>query len=125
MKTIQPRNDPVAIFWRRVRLVTLFIVVVCAAFGVWDISKKEQESKTLRAQSEVALANLSKHQEDLRDQIRTLKSDRGMEGAVRDQYQMGKEGEGMIVIVNHDVPITAVEPTTTFKDMLHNVIPWW
>jgi hypothetical protein len=124
MKTVQPRNDPMKIFWRRVRLAGLFGVVVFASAGVWDIYKKESESLSLRTQAAAALADLSQHQTRLQGDIRKLESDRGMEGAVRDQYQMGKQGEGMIVIVDRAAPASA-ESTSTSGGFFHKLMPWW
>lgn len=124
MKTVQPRNDPMKIFWRRVRLAALIVMVCVAAGAVWDIYKKEHESATLRTDAETALVNLSQHQEQLQTNIHNLETDRGKEGAIRDQYQMGKQGEGMIVIVDRTVP-TSLEPTSTNKSFIEKVIPWW
>ena len=124
MKTVQPRNDPMKIFWRRVRLAGLIVVVLIASGGVWDIYKKESESLSLRKQAETSLAELSQHQTQLQTNIHNLESDRGKEGAIRDQYQMGKSGEGMIIIVDRPVP-KPLEPTSTDKGFLHKVMPWW
>ena len=65
---------------------------------------KERESSDLRMQAEAHLLDLQTRETALNAKITSLETERGQEAALRDEYQVGKEGEGMITIV--DKPAT-------------------
>ena len=124
MATIRPRNDPVRLFWRRLLIVGLFILVVAAASGGWNAYQKEQESAVLRAQAQEQLQDLTKQQQELSTDISKLQTERGKEAALRQQYALAAKGEEMIVII--DPTTTEVQATSSaFAQWLHNTFPWW
>jgi cell division protein FtsB len=125
MATIRQKRDPVRLFWRRLLILGLFILVVAAGSGVWSAYQKERESAGLRAQAESQLSDLTKQQSQLDADITTLQTARGKEAVLRQQYALAAQGEGMIVIVD---PATATAPSATssaFATWLHNTFPWW
>ena len=105
---------------RRLLLVGLVIVVVSAAGGVWNIYRKDQEAARLNAEAQAQLADLKQRQAKLQGDYEKLQTDRGMEEALREQYALGKQGEGMIVIVEPEKP-QPIQATSSimqwFKDM--------
>lgn len=117
MAAIRPRNDPVRIFWRR--LLTL-VLVVLVLFGIWavvGVYMKERESSNLRIQAEIQLKDLQTREAALNERIQSLETARGQEAALRDAYQVGKEGEGVVTIVE-------TPATSTTKDESDKT-PWW
>ena len=123
MAQIRPRNDPVRLLWQRIFLMVLFIAVFIAAGGVWKIYGKDQESLQQRREAEAQLKELTNRKDRLTANIHALDSDRGKEEALRSQYEIGKDGEGLIVIVD-EKPATSTTATTT-KKWYEKVFPWW
>lgn len=71
------------------------------------------------------LADLTKRENQLKADITNLNTDRGKEAALRQQYQMGKSGEKMIIIVNPPTPVAAPATSTPLVQWFKNVFPWW
>lgn len=124
MATLRSKNGPLQLFFRRAGTLALLIVVVVVAVAVWNIYTKERESRTLRTQAELQKEELSKQAAKLSYETAKLKTERGQEEAFREQYDVGKEGEGLIVIVDPPTP-KSVEATTTFMQKLKKAVIWW
>jgi cell division protein FtsB len=105
MVVIRQRNDPVRLFWRRLFMLGLGIFVLFGLWAVIGVYAKDRESGTLRAQAEAQLQDLEKREAALNARISALETERGQEAAIRSAYEVGRDGEGMVVIV--DKPATA------------------
>jgi type II secretory pathway component PulL len=122
---ISDRRHRIAkLLWRRLRILITLALVVLAVSGVWNIYKKERESKALRTDSERQLEALVQQQKALTDNIGTLQTARGKEAALRDQYAVGKPGEQLVVIVEPERSATTTEQTG-FLQMVHKFLPFW
>lgn len=124
MARFRDRYDPLRLFFKRVGTLALFIVVVLAGLGVWSIHVKERESRALREEAEVERAHLEAQAAQLQDKTAQLKTDRGKEELLRDQYDVGRQGEGLIVIVEPPAP-APVAPEPTFLDKVRKFFFWW
>ena len=109
---------------RRLMLLGLFLLVVLAMSGVWGIYRKDQESIVLKEQALSQLAALSAQQDQLKSSISDLETERGKEAALREQYNMGNAGEGMVIIVEPPKPVP-VPATTTSSGWFGHGFPWW
>ena len=105
-------------------MLALILLIVLASFAVWGVYQKEQESRALRQEAEVQLADLRQQEELLSGHITSLKSDRGKEAALREQYSVGREGEGLIVLVESDQP-APVPQESTMKQWVRKMVPFW
>lgn len=123
MVTIRQRNDPVRIFWRRVAMLVLFVVVILGLWVVFDVYMKERESSKLRREAELHRSELTTRELKLSASIGSLETERGKEQALRDAYEVGKEGEGMVLIVDQ-TPSTTV-PTYIPKQTWFQRFFWW
>lgn len=124
MATMKSRNDPVRLFWRRLAIVGLVVLVGTAVSGVWNAYQKETESATLREQAEAQLNDLSAQKSQLDADIAKLGTERGQEEVLRDQYALAAKGEDMVIIVNSSA--TEVHATSSaFAKWLHQTFPWW
>lgn len=112
MATFQQRNDPMRLMWRRVIALILLLLVAIALRGVWGVYKKSQESRVLKIEAEATLHDLQTREKELRSDIANLKSDRGVEAVLRERYDLAKEGEGVVVIVDPPAPPPEPKPTT-------------
>lgn len=114
----------VRLFWRRLSIVVLILMIVVAGFAVWGVSEKERESRALRNQAERQLSDLREQEANLSGHIRKLKTDRGKEEVLREQYGVGREGEGLIVIV--DSPqVEQTEASPTLRQWVSKFLPFW
>jgi hypothetical protein len=113
------RTDPIRLLWRRVLLLVLFLVLLAAAWALWGIWGKQQESLAMRRSAEGHLHDLQGQYAALQDKVDGLKTERGQEGVLRDTYDVGKPGEGLIVIVD-DKSAAAQASSTT-----QHTKPWW
>lgn len=109
---------------RRLLLLGLFLLVVLAMSGVWGIYRKDQESLVLKEQAVSQLAALSTQQDQLKDSISALETERGKEAALREQYNMGRDGEGMVIIVEPQKP-APVAATSTSQSWFRHAFAWW
>jgi cell division protein FtsB len=124
MAISRTRNDPTRLFLRRLLLLGLFGLVVFAAWSVWGAWQKEQESASLRQQSQAALVDLSTQQTTLQSNIDSLQSDRGREAALRQEYAVGKQGEDLVIIVDSSTT-PPVSPPPSFLDRIRNAFSHW
>lgn len=111
-------RDPVRLMWRRVLLVVLTGVLLASLGAVWSVYGKRQESAQLRAQAETRLHDLQARNDALTAAISTLDSDRGQEEVLRDTYDVGRPGEGLIVIVDQ-------KGSTSTDTSAAASRPWW
>jgi cell division protein FtsB len=109
---------------RRLGLLVLLVLVIIAADAVWGVYKKEGESQILREHAESQREDLLKRRSQLEAEIADLKSDRGLEEALREQYSLAVEGERLIVIVDSEEPETG-SATSTFVDKLRSFFWFW
>ncbi|KKW05578.1 MAG: hypothetical protein UY39_C0056G0006 [Candidatus Kaiserbacteria bacterium GW2011_GWC2_49_12] len=99
-------------------------LVFVAASGVWNVYQKERESAALRAQVESEYAELRERETQLKKDIARLSTDRGMEEALRKQYALAEEGEGLIIIVEPPAA-EPVHATSSVREWFENVFNWW
>ena len=117
------KRDPVRLFGKRAAIIGVSVGVIILAVAVWDVYKKKRESGSLRSQAESELADLQLRQAQLQKYIAELKTDRGMESALREQYKLAKNGEGLVIII--DPPSTAGNATTSpVVEWFHRIFPW-
>ncbi len=109
---------------RRLALLSLLVVTIALASGVWNITGKARESAALKRQAEAQFAELTKRQDQLTTDIENLKTDRGKEEALREQYALAAKGEHMIVIVDPEV-IVAAAATSSPMNWFTDLFSWW
>jgi len=126
MDVFSQRTDPVRLFWRRVLMLVLAMLVLVGVSGVWRIYQRERESAALSRESAMYLADLSQREADLRADIADLNTERGKEAALRHQYRMGKQGEGLIIIVDPAAPATtSATSTSSWGSWIKWLFPRW
>ena len=81
-------------------LFVMLVVVVLLARGTWDIYMKERESRHNAAQIKLELQALAERHESLKKQTEELKTEQGVEKALREKFPVSKQSEKVIVIVD-------------------------
>lgn len=125
MAIVGKRSDPVRLFARRLVLLFLFIIVCAALSALWDVYKKERESRILKEQAEAQLYNLSMQEDHLSAEIARLETARGKEELLRENYEMAKSGENMIVIIDPPKPTPVEAAPSQVSRWMHWLIPFW
>ena len=125
MAIVGKRSDPVRLFARRLALLALFVIVLAACSALWDVYKKEKESRILKNQAEAQLYNLDMQESHLNGEITRLETARGKEELLRENYEMAKEGENMIMIIEPPARAPIVATTTELTKWMHRLIPFW
>ena len=100
-------RDTGKLLLKRLRLAGLLALLVVASAGVWNVFAKERESAELRSQSEEVRNELLAREGALKRDLGDLKTDRGMEQALREQYALASRGEEMIIIVEEGSSATS------------------
>lgn len=113
------RTDPIRLLWRRLLILALFALLVLAAWALWGVWGKKQESLAMREAAERHLSDMQGQYDALEAKVDGLKTTRGQEGVLRDTYDVGKPGEGLIVIVDQKAG------TTTPGSSAPAPKPWW
>ena len=124
MAAIHKSNEPLRLFFRRLGTLGLLIVVGVVAVGVWNVYRKERESRVLRTQAEMQRDSLAEQSATLDAETAKLKTDRGKEEALREQYDVGRKGEGLIVIVEPPEP-QPIATSTSFMERFRKAFTWW
>lgn len=114
----------VRLFWRRLGMMMLVLLVILAGLALWRVYQKERDSRELRRQAEVKLADLKEQETSLSTHIQSLRTERGKEEALREQYSVGREGEGLIVIVEPEQP-EPVQATSSMRLWVKKFLPFW
>lgn len=97
--------------WRRLAAAGLLVVLAIGVRGVWGVYNKEQESRKLRIEAEAKLNDLKQREAELRADISVLRTDRGVEEQLRERYDLAKNNEGVVVIVEPPAPPPEPKPT--------------
>lgn len=118
------RHSIARIFLRRLGILALVLLVFLVSLSVWGVYEKERESRKLRLVAEAEWTDLAMRQEELASSISKLRTDRGLEEALREQYALAERGEGLIVIVEPPAP-EMLEATSTITNWFKKILPWW
>ena len=78
------------------------MIGVCVFFAsnMVTLIRKNNDTKLLKEQSSRELQELQTRQQRLESDIASLKSERGQEEIIRENFQVTKEGEGVVVIID-------------------------
>ncbi len=102
MRELEQRRHPLRLLGLRMFTVALLVILFGLLRGVWSVYEKERETYAGRAGAEQELDALTNREMKLRADIAYLRSPEGVEESLRQQFDMAKEGEGVIVIVDRE-----------------------
>lgn len=88
------------LLFSKITLLVLLIVVLFFSTSVWDVYQKQRETVLKRERAERELAELREREASLRAEIERIESKQGLEAEIRSRFEVGREGEGVIVIVD-------------------------
>lgn len=94
------RRDPKHIWSSPIILFLLFIVVVIFMYNMIDIIEKSRETAKKKNFVANQVEDLKKRETILKKDIEKLNTMQGVEEEIREKYQMVKQGEKMVVILD-------------------------
>ncbi len=109
---------------------TVIFLVVIAGFllnGVWGVYLKERQTRINKQQRSVYLDGLEVRKDALGGEINRLNTERGVEEEIRKKYEVAKEGEKIIVIIeppSSDTEYNIRESKSWFDRFLRSVMFW-
>ena len=99
-------------------LIFLFIFTIAAGKGSWNMYLKSQEAHAGRVDAESRLQKLSARQDFLKSEVNRLNTEAGLDLAIREAFNVSKEGEKVFVIVD-SFASTSVPEETVAESVLH------
>ena len=86
------------LYSKGVALLLLLLIFVLAR-GVWGVYSKEREAVRTAAQRAAELQELRAREVALAAELERVSTPRGVEGELREKYDLAKPGESMIVLI--------------------------
>ncbi len=90
------------IFSSRITLIILIFLVIFLGKAVWKRYQKSREASEAREMSERKLEGFEEREANLNKKIKKLETKRGVEEKIRENFNVAKKGEGVIVIVDKE-----------------------
>lgn len=112
---------------KRSKLVLLFmlVLVIFLARGSTSTYLKERESRIEVDRVMREKVELEKRYQVMSEQSEALKSDIGIESEIRSKFDVVKEGEGVIVIVEKDAPVVEEDKRGVLRKFWDSVRGSW
>lgn len=112
------------LLYSKVTLIILGLIVVWLSFNVFSMYKKEKSTRLKRIEQKEILSELEAREASLSTEIERLSTESGIEEEVRSKFEVGKDGEKLVVIV--DKPEDKNENNgDTKKSFLQRVFSWF
>jgi len=94
----------------KIALFVLILIFVLFAKGTWGVYQKASFAKDNRDRADQELEVLHTREEALREELTRLDTKRGLEEEIRHKFDVGLEGEQLIILVDAPEPEAVVEP---------------
>lgn len=104
--------------------ITLSLLLFAAAFlavSVWGVYEKERGTAEVRKKRAEELSNLRAREAELSSEIERLSTPEGIEMEIREKYELGKEGERVVVVIDpagEDANVAGAEERGWFRAFL-------
>ena len=81
-------------------LFVLLGILLVSLEGLWSISQKHSEALEKSREAQADLENLRGREAELEKKVAFLKTDRGKDEEIRKKFMVGKQNEGVILVVD-------------------------
>ncbi len=100
MIEFQARKQIRRILYSPLLLVILLVALLFFSRATYSLWQKYGDAKDMISLLEKEKSVLNAKQDNLAARVSTLKTDKGVEEAIREKFKVIKEGEGVVVIVD-------------------------
>ena len=108
--------------YSKITIAIIIVLVVMMIPGVYGIYTKVSESSKDRKAAERELLGLETREKMLIEKVERGNTDRGQEEQIREKFNVAKEGESVIILVEKPVPAsTTVNEANVFKAMWNKI----
>ncbi len=97
------------LFFSRGTVVLLFFLIVFVGLGLFSLVNKSFDASDARKIAEKQAQNLQAKETELNNKISALETRDGQEAALKEQYQVVKDGEHVVVITEAEQSDTSTE----------------
>lgn len=105
-------------FYNRITLIVLLVAVGFLSITVFELFGKEREAAQKRAEATYEYEATLERQKVLEEDLRVLSTPRGQEALVRSTFDVGREGEEVVVVLD------ALPATTTEEESKEGFFSW-
>lgn len=102
MREFQEKNQLKKRLYSKTSLFLLFLVLILVSKGVYGVYQKERDSRAEVERISAKKAELESRYNDIKSNQETLNTPEGIEAEIRTKFDVAKEGEGVIVVVERD-----------------------
>ena len=88
--------------YNKVTLWALFVVVLYSSFSTWRVYQKQKESQAFRGVVEKKVQELEERDREIMSKIGELDTEQGMEREIRGKFNVSRENENMVVILEEE-----------------------
>lgn len=110
--------------YSKVTLIILGLIVIWLSFVVFDMYKKERDTGIKSAEQKEILNELEEREAALQEEIDRLSTQKGIEAEIRSKFEVGKEGEGVIIIVDNPEEENVLEINSK-KTFFQKIFDWF
>jgi len=97
-------------FWHSpIALIVLFLIVILFGYNLISLIKKEKETEDKKNLVIDQINDLQKRENLFTEEISNLDTEEGKERIIREKYQVAKDGEKVLVIVDEEEKNTQPE----------------
>lgn len=96
------------LFYNRITLVALALLVILAVRSAWGVYQKKQESERMMLEAKEQLDVLKRREAELASRIERIKTPEGVEAEIRSKFNVARDDENVVVIL--DVATTTPPP---------------
>jgi len=102
MRDFQRKRKIRRLLYSRSALAIAFILLILIGKATWGLYVKERESRENLDRVEAELSALTERERRLKEDIARLQTPEGLETEIREQFQVAKPGEQMVVLVGEE-----------------------
>ena len=122
MREFQERNKAKKRLYSKTVLVVLFLLLILVARGAVSVFYKERESHIEMDRAQVQKNELTQRYTFIKDRADQLQNEAGIEAEIRSKFDVIKEGEGVIVIVDRELPVVEEDKRGVLKKFWDSVV---
>jgi cell division protein FtsB len=122
MKEFQDRNKTKKRIYSKTTLFLLFFFLILVLRGSYGVYQKEAESRREMERVLQQKKELMGRLENIEHHAEMLKTPAGVENEIRHKFDVVKEGEGVVVIVDKEIPVLEQDTRGVVRKFFDSVV---